>query len=378
LILEHYFNQQLIIYFYQQTFSYHSILLFQMSEALKDVPIWDISKSQTLAFLRFWPEFVDHAVLVGQESSIDGLGVAPSLFTVAAFTAYFGQAPQPRPVMAPPAGNAVQLCLWKEQNEKTNKLNAGNIYIRNVLLNQVPAHIIAPMRDVNRSIRVRTTEYICTRLVEELGTLTAPDIAYLEAKLKAPYQSGAPIPCFLAEWTANWNDLARAGQPIADFAATTMLRGCFDGIREFTKCWLQLMQTFPLVADRTVPRHCAAIITFARDALPLLTAHSAIGISAVTDQTRIIIDLQAQLERALSAKKVKKRGQTSSPEQAPKHAREAQSLSARPFCWSHGPRGHLGHACTDPLPGHQPDATWAHQKGSKWKELFGRRGWSTA
>ena len=123
-----------------------------MIEALKDGPIWDISKSQTLAFLRFWPEFVDHAVTVEQDSSTDGLGVAPSLFTVAAFTAYFGQAPQPRPAMGPPAGNAVQLCVWKEQNEKTNKLNTGNIYIRNLLLNQVPAHIIAPMRDLNRSI----------------------------------------------------------------------------------------------------------------------------------------------------------------------------------------------------------------------------------
>ena len=114
-------------------------------------------------------------------------------------------------------------------NDKTNKLNAGNIYIRNVLLNQVPEHFIAPMR-VNRSICMRTTEYTCTQFHVELGTLTASDIAYLEAKLKEPYQSGAPIPCFLAEWTANLNDLARSNQPIADFAVTTLLKGCFDGI----------------------------------------------------------------------------------------------------------------------------------------------------
>ena len=98
----------------------------------------------------------------------------------------------------------------------------------------------------------------------------------------------APIPCFLAEWTANLNDLARANQAIADFAATTLLKGCFDGIREFTKCWLQMLQTFPLVADRTVARYCAAIIFFSRDSLPLLTAHSAIGMSAVTDHCKIV------------------------------------------------------------------------------------------
>ena len=96
---------------------------------MKDAPIWDITKSGPLAFLRFFPELVDHAVLVEQASSIDGFGVAEQLFTVAAFTAYFGQAPQPRPAMAPAAGNAVQLCNWKIINEKTDKLNAGNIYI---------------------------------------------------------------------------------------------------------------------------------------------------------------------------------------------------------------------------------------------------------
>ena len=184
---------------------------------------------------------MDHGVLVEQASSIDGLGVAPELFTVTEFTAYFGQAPQPRPAMAPAADNAVQLCNWKILNEKTNKLDSGNIYIRNVLLNQVPEHYIAPIR-INRSLRTRTTEYICTQLRLELNTLTASDITYLESKLRKLYQSGAPIPCFLAEWTANLNDLAHANQPIADFAATTLLKGCFDGIREFTTCWLQMLR----------------------------------------------------------------------------------------------------------------------------------------
>ena len=64
-------------------------------QAMKDGPVWDITKSGPLAFLRFFPELVDHAVLVEQASSIDGLGVAPELFTVVDFTAYFGQAPQP-------------------------------------------------------------------------------------------------------------------------------------------------------------------------------------------------------------------------------------------------------------------------------------------
>ena len=68
---------------------------------MKYVPVWDITKSGPLAFLRFFPELVDHAVLVEQASSIDGLvGVADQLMNVVDFTAYFGQAPQPRPAMS--------------------------------------------------------------------------------------------------------------------------------------------------------------------------------------------------------------------------------------------------------------------------------------
>ena len=104
---------------------------------------------------------------------------------------------------------------------------------------------------------------------------------------------------------------------MADFAATTLLKGCFDGIREFTKCWLQMLQTFPLVADRTVARYCAAIITFSRDSLSLLTAHSAIGDqSAKIDQLQKKIEL---MEAALAAQQApggkRKRGQHAAPEE---------------------------------------------------------------
>ena len=222
----------------------------------------------------------------------------------------------------------------------------------------------------------------------EFGTLTAANIAYL---LKEPYQSGAPAPCFLAEWTANLNDLRRAGQPIADFAATTLLKGCFDGIREFTKCWLQLMQTFPLVADRTVPRHCAAIIIFARDALPLLMAHSAIGMSTVTDQSvkmelmqqkmdRLEIALAAQVaQQAPPSRSDRKRGTTTAVGAVSKSTKTSSGVSrfaARPFCWSHGPCKHKGIDCTQPSTDHKTQATWNNQMGSQWREFFRSRGYS--
>ena len=119
---------------------------------------------------------------------------------------------------------------------------------------------------VDRSIRTRSTEYIA-RAVRHAYCLR-------HCLPRGQTQGAVPV-----------------------FAATTLLKGFFDGVREFTKCWLQLMQTYPLVADRTVARYCAAIIVFARDALPLLTAHSAIGMSAVTDQSAKMELMQLKMDR---------------------------------------------------------------------------------
>ena len=144
------------------------------------------------------------------------------------------------------------------------------------------------------------------------------------------------------------------------------------------------MQTFPLVADRTVPRHCAAIIIFARDALPLLMAHSAIGMSAVTDQSAKMELMQTKIdlmEVALAAQQApggkRKRGQHAAQEEPCIQVNHNTPFSARPFCWTHGPCQHAGKICKGPLlDARQQAATWRHQAGSKWTELFKSKGWS--
>jgi hypothetical protein len=72
-----------------------------------------------------------------------------------------------------------------------------------------------------------------------------------------------------------------------------------------------------------------------------------------------------------------KRSITTNKGAAGKQAKSApQPFSARPFCWSHGPCQHTGLDCTKPAPGHQENATWQSQMGSKWKSYFQGRGWS--
>ena len=184
------------------------------------------------------------------------------------------------------------------------------------------------------------------------------------------------------------NDLARARQPIADLAATTLLQGCFVGIREFTKCWLQLLQTYPEVADRTVTRYCAAIIIFARNSLPLLTAHSAIGMSAVTDQSAklelmqqkiVELELALAVQRAPRSRSDRKRGPTTTAVAVSKSTKTSNvsRFAAHLFCWSHGPCKHTGIDCDKPFPDHKKNATWNNQMGSQWREYFKSRGYAT-
>jgi hypothetical protein len=207
------------------------------------------------------------------------------------------------------------------------------------------------------------------------------------AQIKTPCPAHLAPDAFLANWQAALNDLAEAAQPLAQLMATDTLQQCFG--QEYVECWRAFVRQYPQVADRTVERLCQAIITFARDDLPLLNAHVRIGANQVValqeelkglKQNLQAMEAKQQLEQqALAATSAdsRKRRQASGADIAAKK-QPSTPLSARPFCWSHGPRGHTGNGCTSPLPGHKSDATWVHQKGSKWKEIFERRGWATS
>lgn len=339
--------------------------------------IWDVTKSDTLAFLNYFPSFRDRSAMIGAASSLDGNGVGFDVLTPVEFLAHYGTAPQPRLPMGPAAGAGAALANWTAENALYRDQQKCRAELRKLLLDTVPTHLLIPLQDNNRSIRLRSVEFIITALREQLGTLTKADLDFLMKQLGEPYHQGTSITAFLANWKASLQDLERAGQGLPQSMATDMLQKCFGP--EFQQCWIKFVENFPLVANRTVECLVQTIITFARDSLPLLNAHSVIGISAATEQSDIIKNMQAQIDKlefqALAASS-RKRGQEVA--NRPSKQSRGTALAARPFCWSHGPQGHTGSACTDQLPGHRPEATWANQKGSKWKELFTRRGWTTA
>ena len=273
--------------------------------------------------------------------------------------------------VGPPAGNAVQLTIWRAADAALKDQAKWKIFVRNKFLTWLPDRLLVPMRDQNRSIRTRTTVAIVSTLQEQLGTLTKEDVHFLMKQLKEPHRVGTSVPSFLADWQAVLLDLERAQQPLPQIMATDILMDCFGP--DFGTCWLSFVKDVPIVANRTVVRLCAAITLFAANALPMICAQSAIGINLVTNQTAALAEMQDQiavLQQALAVARAqpatRKRGgepPAGPPARATKHKTPDRTLplSARLFCWTHGPCDtHTGDAgcCKYPLPGHKELATW--------------------
>ena len=258
------------------------------------IPIWDVTRSTNLAWLRHMPRLVDCAVSLYQDISLDGNGLAFDLFSPDDFFAYFGTHPQPLPPMGPAVGNAAQLAMWHIGNDDFRAQAKGKVTLRNIVIASLPKELLVSMQDQNRSIRSRTTQYIVSTLSAQLGTLTKEDIGFLMCQLKEPYRVGTSVPFFLADWNASLLDLERARQALPQVMATDILMGCFGS--EFAICWLTFVKDNPIIINRTVARLCAAITLFAVDALPLITAQSAISISLVTKQTAVLVQMQGQID----------------------------------------------------------------------------------
>ena len=254
---------------------------------------WDTTKSYNLAFLKYYPALVDRAILIEQASSIDGNGVAFDIMSAADFFAWFGTHPQPRQPMGPAAGNAAALINWTKNHDLRTDQLKGKATLRKLVLDTVPKELLIPMQDVNRSLRLRSTEHIVSTLKEQLGALSKADIDSLMRELSEPYHPGTCISSFVTNWQASLRDLTRAGQPLPHIMAIDMFQKCFSSV--FIDCWVLFVQKYPNLVDRTIDRLGAAIIVFAKDSLPILNAQLAIKINVVQSRNALLTDMQDKL-----------------------------------------------------------------------------------
>ena len=351
-------------------------------------PIWDITQSHTLAFLKYEPAMVDFSITLGGGR----FGVAFALFDPAAFTARFGTPPQPLLHPGDAHGNAQQIANWSASLRKYNvQVDEHLPKLRTAIL-MAPQEVLEPLKDEYGSLVMRSTADIMNYWRAEYGTLTQADLAILMHQLSIKYDPSKALPAFVAQWNATLRDLTRAGQLLPSTLATQTLQACFGS--EFDQCWVDFVKDVPVVANRTVLRLCPAILKFGKDVLPLLKAQASIGInqiiameeklSVVTQQLHALearhalaVKQAPAVPAAAATPQLGKRSATTNKGAAGKQAKSApQPFSARPFCWSHGPCQHTGVDCTKPDPGHKENATWQSQMGSKWKTYFQGRGWS--
>lgn len=347
-----------------------------MSESSIQVPIWDITLSRSLAFADIESKIIDYAIDIGSSSALDEYGVAFDLFTPEEFAEYFGADPQPRPAMGPCTGHSADIATWNSMNQLTLQQKAKRILLKASLCSLVPRELLTPMEDHQGSLRSRSSQFIFASLRAQLGVLTMADLDLLHRKLKKQYDRSIPVETFVAEFQSTLRALARAQQPLSNNMAINTLQGCFNP--EWVQCWVKFAGDYPVLAARTVENLCQSIIIFARDALPILAAQQAIGISLAREHDNAEIAALREQVAALTALVATEKKQPTGGTRAstrPRAAWRDVPLKDRNFCWSCGPCGHLGADCRSAKPGHQVAATYRNQLQSTWKALFTGRGW---
>ena len=231
-------------------------------------PIWDITQSHTLAFLKYEPAMVDFSITLGGGQ----FGVAFALFDPAAFTARFGTPPQPLLHPGDAHGNAQQIANWSASLRKYNvQVDEHLPKLRTAIL-MAPQEVLEPLKDEYGSLVMRSTADIMNYWRAEYGTLTQADLDVLMHQLSIKYDPSKALPAFVAQWNATLRDLTRAGQLLPSTLATQTLQACFGS--EFDQCWIDFVKDVPVVANRTVLRLCPAILKFGKDVLPLLKAQA--------------------------------------------------------------------------------------------------------
>ena len=148
-------------------------------------PIWDITQSHTLAFLKYEPAMVDFSITLGGGQ----FGVAFALFDAAAFTARFGTPPQPLLHPGDAHGNAQQIANWSARLRKYNVQEDEHLLQLRTVILMVPQEVLEPLKDEYGSLVMRSTADIMTYLRVEYGTLTQEDLDFFDAPTQCQIRS---------------------------------------------------------------------------------------------------------------------------------------------------------------------------------------------
>jgi hypothetical protein len=328
---------------------------------------WKSNSSDRSAFSDFWPAYQEDLLSMRKENSLDDRAIIFASLSDATFFRRFGAIKQPRVHPGPPQGTRVEVAANAISLSAFMLQQALIEAARKHLLKQVPSHLFEASKDAYGSLNARSLEFLCTSLIDQVGTLSKTDIKAIYDRLKTPYLPGEHIEAFVAVRKDLFRQLAQAGEPLPPSLKNAFITECMNGPIDFTMCWVTYAKDFPAVAEQTVERLFAAIINHVNIVLPLTATRVDLHINSAVIQNQALLDelkdIRSQLV-ALQATKV-----------VPTKGRSFTDGPTAPFCWTHGPCWHRGDApCTRPAPGHKPAATWSNQLSSPWKVLWRSQG----
>ena len=336
-----------------------------------------IDIGEKLAWAEYYPRLIDYAINITGNQTADGLGVVWALFPAAAFQIRFGVAPAPIANPGEAAGNAANLAQWANSTKRYEKQQQALASVRNKIIATVPVQHLKPMM-VNKSLHSRNLEYIYTRLGTDLGTLAINDLGELTTELSVAYVQTKSIRVFVARKQEILQDLADVGQPMAPAFAVNVIKSCFPMI-PFADCWKDYARERGAVAQQNPATLCAAIVKFVTETLPLTTNLD--GSMSLAKQTAPALTL-ADVEQAISRLLLVHQESQNALAARVLHNTDYSSSKAlsgagagaignnvtiadhlRPYCWTHGPCGHLGKNCLTRKDGHREEATWKRKMG---------------
>ena len=239
---------------------------------------------------------------------------------------------------------------------------------------------------------------VYARLVAAYAVASAMELTANHASLLLPFAPPADMAAHALRHADAHLFASRNGQPYSNAAKTLHFRASILQCGLFSTALAIWEAANPLVADQTWTSLSAAITHAAMSVTSSSAASLGYALSAPaagphvssapswTDYNDLALEIKtlklAALARSSGGRRsvagsaapgigavsaagvsavVRQNGRNGHP---PTLTPNTASGGQGHFCWSHTTQGHLGIDCTNPLPGHQPTATWNNRMGS--------------
>ena len=344
----------------------------------------DIAPSASFLLALFDETLPDHVAFKKVRSNILDAAIASNRAHTANFLGMAHQAVNPQDhqdILGAPAapipdpGDYVNgdAAVMKNQ-EKTmaryvlqEKLNPA---LRSSALATLPARIVR-LAEVNGSTRHHLNLYDILDDIEAKLPMTEADVISCRERIGRPYVRGTLVRPFVAEQLAHLQYLTDAGQEMANMDAVKLMKSAYLSTQndrlDFAPALTEYVREHGALVAQTPASWGEFIISFVDERL---AAHAEANSARRRNQANSVTNEDGEEDgedyaKAFAAfiafQKSGKKANAKPP--------ATSKPKSKPYCWTHGARGHASDGdikpCLNPAPGHKFEATFENQMGGK-------------